>query len=114
MLNSFSSTGAPYNPLSLSFLALLGFIGFCFNVALYFDDINNRGGVLNNVAKKRDELQEHMESSKIEVKGEQTGMFVGETAFTDETPASDPNKLSAIVSNPDALKRSMARASLAT
>lgn len=54
-----------------------------------------------------------MESPKIEVKGEQTGMFVGETAFTDETPASDPNKLSAIISNPDALKRSMARASLA-
>ena len=50
MLESFSNTKTVYNDLSLSFLALLGFLGFCINIVLYFDDIKNRGGVLNNVA----------------------------------------------------------------
>jgi hypothetical protein len=51
-----------YNNVVLSFLAFLGFCGFIINVMLYFDDINNRGGILNNVAKKREELEAHMQS----------------------------------------------------
>ena len=48
----------------------------------------------------------------IAVKGDQEGMFVGETAFTEDAQQ-DPNKLSALSVDPGALKRSMARASLA-
>lgn len=114
LTQSMSKTNTVYNHVSLSFLALLGFSGFCVNIALYFDDINNRGGVLNNVAAKREELQQHMESpppkKAISVGGDQEGMFVGETAFTED--AQDPNKLSTM-SAPGALKRSIARASLA-
>ena len=43
--------------------------------------------------------------------GEQEQMFVGETKFSEEQQ--DPNKLSTISGHKDALRRSMARASLA-
>lgn len=65
-LQGLSKKSEPWNNLSLSFLALLGMIGICVNILLYIDDIKCRGGVLNNVAKKRDELQEHMASPEVE------------------------------------------------
>jgi MFS family permease len=99
----------PYNNLSLSFLAFLGFIGFCINIWLYLDDINNRGGQLNNVYEKKEQLEAHMTSptpvkKEILVGSDQENMFVGETKFTED--AKDPN---AVPMEKDALKRSMAR-----
>jgi len=115
-IQSISKTQTVYNDLSLSFLSAIGVCGFCVNLWLYIDDINNRGGVLNNVAKKKQELEDHMQTPQVERKsipvgGEQEQMFVGETKFSEEQQ--DPNKLSTVSGHKDALRRSMARASLA-
>lgn len=67
-IQSVSKTQTVYNNLSLSFLVLLGVCGISVNVWLYFDDINNRGGVLNNIAKKKQELEDHMQSPQVERK----------------------------------------------
>jgi len=93
----------------------MGFCGFAVNIWLYFDDINNRGGILNNIAKKKQELDENMETPKVpqrEIKTNgQEEMFVGETKFNE--PAQETLNLTASMVNSQALKRSMARASLA-
>ena len=91
------------------------------NVLLYLDDRKNRDSVLHNVAKKRDELQEHMaspepEKREIPVGTDQENMFVGDTKF-EEVVEKDGNKLgvkeSTTSMTKDALKRSVARISLA-
>ena len=45
-------TKAVFNSASLIFLTVLGTIGIVFNVMLYLDDINNRGGQLDKVDAK--------------------------------------------------------------
>ena len=68
-------------------MTLIGCCGFLVNLWLYCDDINNRGGVLNNVAKKKQELEDHMKTPEIPKReipvGDQEGMFVGETKFAE-------------------------------
>lgn len=49
LTQNWSKTGTRYNDLSLSVLALFGFIGIIINILLYLDDIKNRDGVLNKV-----------------------------------------------------------------
>jgi hypothetical protein len=68
-------------------LTSIGCCGFAVNCWLYFDDINNRGAVLNNVAKKKQELDEHMQTPKLPQREipttGQEELFVGETKFNE-------------------------------
>lgn len=119
-LQGMSKINEPWNDLSLSFLAFLGACGVCVNIWLYIDDRQNRGSVLHNVAKKRDELQEHMQSPEAQTRkisvGDQEALFVGQTEFkepvTEELTPTPNVKSSQLSMSKDALKRSMARASL--
>ena len=99
-------------------MTLIGCCGFLVNLWLYCDDINNRGGVLHNVAKKKQELEEHMKTPEIPKReipvGDQEGMFVGETKFAEPVGERQSQNLSLVPGeHKDALRRSMARASLA-
>ena len=69
---------------------------------------------MNNVAKKKQELDEHMQTPKQSQKeiptNGQEEMFVGETKFNE--PAQETPNLRGSTVNNQALKRSMARASM--
>ena len=45
------------------YFELLAIIGICFNLLLYFDDIKNRGGILNKVD-KGEKLEDLMATPK--------------------------------------------------